>query len=261
MDILLRRFDGEPYVWKKAKFENGNIIVDDSIVYERDIVSIRNDIRKQYVYCNTCGTYFKKGSKKIETHKEGCNDTHMCFDCRYLRRGSQNVLSQKYELLENGKYISKTKSELYLYCNIHYRAYNIGSQEARDNCIYNRCKNAAIKDATGFFLEKPGAFDSIITVDKILEVGYKGMRDSLHNGCIYYTLKGRNSIDAAVNKLNIVDGFVINYNRTTHYVCYSKKYNELYDAGNKPTYKVWRPLCMTESVRNYIKDKIAELYD
>lgn len=261
MDILIRRFNGEPYVWKKAKFVNGKIMVDDTVVYERDIVSIRNDIRKQYVVCSVCGTYFKKGSKKIETHKKGCDDTHMCFDCRYLGKSSRTIKSQKYKLLENGKYLCTTKSEERLYCGIRYRSTDIDSQEARDYCIYNRCKNATMKEASSFFLEKPGAFDHIVTVDKIFEVGYKSARSASRDGCIYYVLNGRNDINVAVNELNIIDGFIINYKRASYHVCYSKKYDELYGAGNRDTYTVWRPYDMTETVRSYIKDKISALYN
>lgn len=261
MDILVRRFRGVPYVWKKAKFANGYIMVDDSVVLEQDIISIRNDNRKQYVVCSVCGTYFRKGSKKIEKHKEGCNDTHMCFGCKYLYERRPVSTSKKYKLLENGNYISKTTSEVSLYCGRHYRNYDISSQEAREYCIYNQCRNATIRDATGFFLEKPGAFDNIITVDKIIEVGYKEARSNSHTSYTYYTLKGRNSIDAEVNELNIVEGFHIHYKRLSYYVYYSKKYDELYSMGNGNSYKVWSPCDMTPETRSYIKSKIAELYD
>lgn len=173
MDILLRRFEGEPYVWKKAKFVDGNFMVDGKAFCENEIVSIRNDDRKHYVRCSVCGAYFRKNSKKIEEHKAGCSDTSMCFGCKHMRQESRVLKSQKYKLLENGNYFATTKSEVSLSCGRNWRYYDINSQEARDYCIYNRCKDATMQDATGFFLDKPGAFDSIATIDKVLEAGYK----------------------------------------------------------------------------------------
>lgn len=261
MEILMHRFKGEPYVWNKARFVDGKIMVGNIPVCEKDIVSIRNDDRKKYVCCSVCGTYFKKGSKKIEEHKEGYNDSRMCFGCKYLRQSLKKIQSQKYELLENGNYISKTKSEVVLECYRNYRHNIINSQEARENCIYNRCKNATMNNVTGFFLDKPGAFDSMITIDKIIEAGYKNASYDSWADCTYYTLKGRNRIDAAVNKLNIVEGFVIRYGRESYSVCYSKKYDELYEKNINSTYRVWRPCYMTKETKDYIKNKIAALYN
>ena len=260
MDILLRRFDGEPYVWKKAKFENGNIIVDDKVFLEKDIVSIRNDNRKQYVYCSECKTYFRKGSKKIEKHKEGCNDTHMCFSCRFLNERRPIHTTKKYQLLENGNYISKTKSEVSLYCRRSYRNYEIKSQEARDNCVYNRCKTAHMLDVNGFFLQKPGAFDDIITIDKLVEKGYKSAYKDHSTNCIHYALTGRNSIYAVVNELNIIAGFIVHYNGDSYHVYYSKKYDSIFERTGT-SYKLWDPYEVPERTKYYIKNKIVELYD
>ena len=259
MDILVRRFDNESYVWKKAKFVNGQIMADGTQIYENNIVSIRNDERKKYVYCDTCGTYFKKGSKKIEEHKEGYKDSRMCFECRYMRQNYTDIRSQKFELLDNGKYRVKAKSEASLRCGRS--SSDINSEKARERCIYNRCKDANMYDARGFFLDKPGAFDHIITVDKVLEAGYKSAWHDSYSGSTYYTLKGRIIIEAIVNKLNIVEGFRVNYKRQQYMVYYSKKYNKLYSNNYGDSYREWTPSGMLSDTKQYIFTKIAELYN
>ena len=259
MDVLMRTLDKEPYVWTKAKFVNGKIIVNNKEVYESDIVSIRNDVRKRYVKCSACGKYFKKGSKKIEQHKEPCTDSHLCFGCNYLRQRVKEHKLQKYELLENGNYISKSKSEVFLYCAKNYSYPSINKQEARDSCIYNKCQNATIVDTSGFFITHPGAFDDIITIDKILECGYKQVWETCYDKRTTYLLKAKNRIEAIVNKLNIVEGFHVYYRTREWTVFYSKKYNELYTQSNS-TYVRWNPHGISLDVVNRIKEKIAKLY-
>lgn len=259
MDVLLRRFGGEPYVWKKAKFVDGNFMVDGKAFCENEIVSIRNDDRKNYVRCSVCGAYFRKNSKKIEEHKAGCSDVSKCFGCRHMRSEHRVLKSQKYKLLDNGNYISTAKSEVRLYCSRSWNHYDINSREARSYCIHNRCTDAEMQSATGFFLDKPGAFDSIATIDKILEVGYKNTYNDMWNGCTCYYLKGRNNIAARVNKLNIIEGFTVMYYNNRYDLHYSKKYDELY-CINGTAYKVWRPHDMPTDTMTYIKNRIAALY-
>lgn len=261
MDILMRNYGHEQFVWKKAKFVNGNIVIDnDATVLECDIVSIRNDIRKKYVQCSECGKTFKKGSPKIEKHKEPIRDSHMCFGCRYLRQSIREQKSQKYELLENGNYLSKTKSEVFLYCYNSYTTRDINSEEARHYCIYNRCNNATMRDVKGFFIDKPGAFDELITIDKVLEKGYSNAYTSAYDNLSIYYLKARNTIGVRVNALNIVDGFDVQYKNHDWRIYYSKKYDELYEPRNG-TYRVWNPGNMYKDTRDYIKAKIAALYE
>lgn len=260
MDVLLRRFGGEPYVWKKAKFVDGNFMVDGKAFCENEIVSIRNDDRKNYVRCSVCGAYFRKNSKKIEEHKAGCSDASKCFGCRYMRQESRVLKSQKYKLLDNGNYISTAKSEVRLYCSRSWNHYDINSREARSYCIHNRCTDAEMQSATGFFLDKPGAFDSIATIDKVLEVGYKNTHNDIWTGCTHYHLKGRNNIVVRVNKLNIVEGFTVTYYNNRYDVHYSKKYDELYYTNSTTAYKVWRPHDMPADTMTYIKNRIAALY-
>ena len=259
MDVLMRKLNGEPYVWAKAKFTDGHIKVNDRAVNECDIVSIRNDIRKKYVKCSVCGKYFRKGSPKIEQHTELITDNRLCFGCECLRQSTREQKSQKYELLENGNYLSKNKSEVFLYCSRGYSYNSINSDEARRYCKYNKCHDASMVDATGFFLEAPGAFDDIITIDKVLENGYKESWFDNYDKITHYKLKARNTIEALVNKLNIVEGFYVYYGRTCWTLYYSKKYDELYvKSGQK--YQRWFSYHVGSDVRERIKDKIASLY-
>lgn len=258
MNILIRRFDGEPYVWKRAKFVNGDIMVGDIRVYENNIAAVRNDNRDKYVWCSTCRTYFKKGSEDIEKHKAGCQDTSKCFDCQYMRPESVVTQSKKYQELGDGKYIIKTKAEAILKCRRSWES--IEAQESRNTCIYNRCNDATMVDVKAFFLDYPNAFDTIATVDKIIDVGYKQAYYDKWEKCTYYILKGRNDIRVAVNELNIIDHILVYYRRTRYRLFYSKKYNKLFalDGGN--SYKPWSSHDISKETQEYITNKIIALY-
>lgn len=260
MEILLRRYNNETYVWKKAKFVNGSIKVDGESFHENRIVSIRNDIRKNYVRCSQCNTYFKKGSSKIEKHKELITDSHLCFGCDYLRQSVKLQKSQKYELLENGNYLSRSKSEVFLHCAATYYK-DINSQEAREACKYNRCRNATMQPATGFFIDYPGAFDDMITINKVIDYGYKSASFSNYDQLTNYRLKGRYNLEAVVNNLNIVESFSLSYRNHYWQIYYSKKYNEFFVLhGN--TYKKWNPLYdMNSETATKIKEIITTLYN
>lgn len=261
MEVLIRRYDGKPYVWKQAKYIDGNIVVDGIRVYENQIVSIQNDIRKSYVKCSGCGKVFKKGSPKIEKHKSPITDNHLCFGCQHLRQERKSQISQKYELLENGNYISKSKSEVRLSCGITYYYDDINSAAARERCQYNRCKNATMNAVTGFFITNPNAFDDIITIDKIIEHGYKEARRNSYDNTTEYRLKGRYNIEAIVNDLNIVESFSVSYRNKYWSLYYSKKYNKFFRLYNN-TYKEWAPQYdLDRSVSDRIKEIIVSLYN
>ena len=257
MDVLVRMLNGKPYVWEKAKFTDGSIKVGDITVHESDIVSIRNDIRKKYVKCNVCGKYFKKGSKKIDQHKEIIDNTRKCFGCEYLRQSVKKQQSQKYELLENGNYMSKTKSEVFLYCASSY-GQSINSQVSKERCKHNMCHNATMVEESTFLMQHPGAFDDIITIDKIVKCGYKEIYNGTR-GLTVYQLKAKNTISANVNALNIVESFNVEYRGKAWLVYYSKKYDELY-TPNYGAYIRWTPYGVNSNVRERIKAKISSLY-
>lgn len=265
MKILLRNFRGKIYVWKDAKYEKKGFTVDGATIQETNIVSIMNDTRKHYVKCSHCGEIFRKGSKKWEKHIVPITDTHKCFACRYLRPSRGNVQSVKYSLLPNGRYAATQKSEVDLLCTYGYPSRDINSESARNHCELNRCTDATQVEIEDVFTTNPGVFDEMITIDKVIENGYKDAYESCGN--TFYKLKAKNNIVAVVNEMNIVDKFSVTYKNTTWEVYYSKTYNKCYTPfyeyrveGN--VYKEWNPNSYdlpTSTKENIIK-KIASLY-
>ena len=265
MKILLREYNGKHYVYKDAKYTKNGFEVDKNQIHETNIVTILKDNRnKKYEKCSVCGEIFPKGSAKWEKHIEPLQDASRCIGCQHMRKGTEYLQDVKYKLLPNGNYAITSKSEAKLICR---RAYtyigyaDINHEDARHNCIYNRCRNAERIPFTDFFTEYPGAFDDMITIDAILKNGYTN-KNTYYNKYTRYKLKAKNSIEAHVNKLNIVDYFEVSYRYSYYKVFYSKKYDRLYVINNGK-YIQWNPSTYDwpREVQNRVKEKIRSLYE
>ena len=199
--------------------------------------------------------------EEIKEHRLKGTTSATCFGCPNLKEYGSKTKSCKYVLQDDGKYIATIKKETNLICSRSwYHNYNINSQEARTNCIYKGCIGATMESIKDVFTEYPGIFDDIITVDRILDDGFKD-RDQKRDGTTWYTLKGRDNIIAIVNAINIVDGFMVSRYSNNWNVVYSKKYNEFYCIWNGK-YRKWN---LTEDVMPHetlqrIKRKIVSLY-
>lgn len=262
MKVLLRNFNGDGYVWKDATFENNYFVVDGDHIYESNVVSVMDDNRGNYVRCSACGKVFEKDSPEIEEHKNRYKDVNTCFNCRNMRSYDVDELSRTYELLDDGMYKVTMENKSRLYCGYrHYYDYpDIGTVEAQNGCRYKACGDATYNEFEDIFTRNPGIFDDIITVDKIIKAGYKSIT-SAGVGCTgYYWLKGRNKIAAHVNSLSIVDYFEIEYYSCMYRVVYSKKLNKLFALGGA-NYSEWNPSCVSDSAKEYIRNKIAKLYN
>jgi hypothetical protein len=124
--------------------------------------------------------------------------------------------------------------------------------------MFKACVDAQFAPFEDIFIKYPGIFDHIATVDRVIETGYK------HRGqngqYTYYRLTGRNQVNAMVNRLGIVDHFIINYREETYKIFYSKRYNELFMSDGE-TYIVPTEYYMPKSTIDYIKRKIAAIYE
>lgn len=263
MKILLREYNGEHYVYKDAKYTKNGFEIDGNRIVEAQILSIPKDNRKaKYDKCSVCGALFTKGSTKWEKHITPVQDASKCIECHHMNRTNSTMKSTKYKLMPNGKYLVTQKHEAKLVCTAQYYGWNypdVNSDDARAICIYNRCRNAEKIPFTDFFTEHPGAFDEMITVDKILDNGYTEMRRS-SGGMTKYKLKAKNSITALVNRLNIVDRFEVSYRNSYYILYYSKKYDKLYVSYNG-RYGEWVPYGVPSTTIERIKDKIKSLYE
>ena len=264
MKILLRNFNNEVYVWKDAKYSKNGFVVDDTTVYETNVVSIHKDNRNQYVRCSACGEIFRKGSAKWEKHKQPITDASKCFTCKYLRTHNAKANGTKYKALADGKYEQIVKYTTELVCCVGWKNNPIDSDKARESCALNACRNAEERPISDIFSNMPGVFDDIITVDKILKAGYNERNEYPHES--RYRLKARNTIFAYVNNANILDHFAVEYRYNRWTVYYSKKYHKLFTYTSGPygqIYKEWRPSTydMPANTSENILKKIASLYD
>lgn len=264
MRVLLRSCpNGDQYVWKKAEMKDARTFAleDGTCVYQAGIVSISRDNRKKFVKCSSCGAIVRNTPEAIKEHTDRASTSASCFGCQYMREGDGKQLSAKYTLQEDGSYVVNTKKSTRLYCRASFRFYDINSPEAREVCRFKGCATAEMRPIEDVFTKYPGLFDDIITVDRILENGFTEKIEYKHRGVTYYKLKGRNHITAIVNKLNIVDRFVICYRSQSFDVVYSKKYNKLFLIDGS-WYKEYNSSeSIPDKTIKSIKEKIASLYN
>lgn len=262
MKVLLRNYDGEQYVWKKAEMKDAAtfIVEDGCTVKQTNIVSISRDNRKKFVRCSACGEIIRNTPEAIKEHKDRSSTSATCFGCSCMREMNSKQLSAKYTLQEDGSYVVNAKKSTKLTCGNSWGYYDINSQPARDACRWKQCATAEMLPINDVFTKYPGAFDDMITVDKVLDNGFTE-RSVGQNEYVWYKLKARNNITAVVNKLNIVDKLVIDYRSNRYSVVYSKKYNKLFTISNgvyKECNHIWY---IPDTTFETIKAKIASLYN
>lgn len=256
MKILLR----STYEWKDAIYKDNWFVINDTVNVSSDnIVSILEDNRPIRVKCSVCGKVFEKGSKEWKEHIRPNTDNAKCWDCRYKRenRDYDIQLNKKYTKRDDGKYTVTITGVYDLMCSYQYPPQRLN--KTLSTCFYNQCIDAKADEFKDFFQTYPGAFDDIITEDKVLEFGYKLKWYSGFETC--YELKARNKIEVRVNQFGIVDHLMIYYNRSCRTAYYSKKYNKLFIEDRKTGYSAtdfsgWIPQASVE----LILKKLAALY-
>lgn len=239
MKILLREYDSKEYVWVTAKYNGSKFVVNGRVVDEWQVVSIINDNRKNYIKCSCCGHIFPRKGNLFAKHKEVASTNAPCLKCRKLRHNDCGLTQTKYVMNDDGTYTMKTETKVDLYCQYSmWNSFYINSKEALDSCKLRQCGTAHANEIADTFTIWPGVFDTIITVDKILDYGYEkiGYSDS----CITeYIMDSTLGITAYVNSLGIVDRFNISNRNVDRVVWYSKKYNILFSSDVCGCYEVW----------------------
>lgn len=255
MKILLRN----TYEWKDATYEHNDFYVNDKKINICNVVSVLEDNRPIRAKCSVCGKVFEKGSKEWKEHIRPNTDNAKCLDCRYKRESRDYDIKsdRKYTKRDDGKYTVTSTGVYDLMCSYQYPPQRLN--EALSTCFYNQCIDAKADEFKDFFQTYPGAFDDIITEDKVLEFGYKSKWYSGFETC--YELKARNKIEVRVNQFGIVDHLMIYYNRSRNTAYYSKKYNKLFVEDRNVGYSAtnfggWIPQASVE----LILKKLAALY-
>jgi hypothetical protein len=261
MKILLREYNYRQYVWVQAKYDKNHFIVNGERQYETNVVSVINDNRKNYIQCSCCGKVFRKGDHRFEIHKQQAASPTTCFDCPHLNAHRERTIKREYVMNSDGTYTRKTEQSVELQCSSGYMwSYpNIDSVLAISNCKLRQCGNATEREIEDIFTQHPGVFDDIITIDRVLDMGYIGLPEpSLDYNS--YTLDVAYDIKAFVNPLNIVDYFTITLEGYTYVVWYSKKYNEILTNNEDGHYTAWVCKGLSVRQRTEIKEIFAKLY-
>lgn len=263
MRVLLRNYNGEPYVWKKAEVKDATkfTLEDGYDVSQAEIVSISRDNRKKFVKCSACGEIIRNTPEAINEHKLRGTTSTTCFGCKYMRERGSKQLSVKYTLQEDGSYAANVKKSLNLVCSATWNNPDINSENAREYCRFKQCATAEMKAIEDVFTKYPGAFDDMITVDKVLDNGFTERKECSLRGEVEYKLKARNNITSVVNKLNIVNRFVLDYRNHRIIVAYSKKYDKLFAISNGIYTELKSIWFIPDTTFANIKAKIASLYN
>jgi hypothetical protein len=260
MKILLREHNGGEYVWRTAKYNGKNFVVDGNEVLEFNIVSIINDNRKNYVRCSSCGKIFPKNGNKFELHQATAKNIQTCFGCKNLRYQEISHATDKIICNKDGTYTRRFETTCNLVCRRSaFLSYNADSPEAIDACNLRQCHNGYGQDIHDIFTNYPGLFDDIITVDKIIANGYESRDINISN--IEYNLSTELEIRAVVNNLGIVDRFVL-YSETEwgYGVWYSKRYNMLFSGDCNGKYVEFSDHNIPSDQLIDIKKYLAKLY-
>lgn len=232
MKVLLRRWKDETYVWKTAKYAAEGFIVNGQVVAEVNIVSVMNDNRKNYVKCSACGAVIRNNEKAIEKHHRRTETVDSCLTCPFVSCHTNSSVRRKHKFVRHsdGTYTKNTEEVVTLHCSGGWHTHPIGSEEAKQECVFKGCKTSEMERIFDEFIAYPGLFDDIATVNAIGNVGCDLDKGYYNNGYWHYLLKiDVDGIYAAVNELGIIDHFVIKegyFGERNLY--YSNKYDLLF---------------------------------
>lgn len=265
MQILLRSYGDEKYVWKKAVYKNNcyYVVEDGKEVRVNDsfIVSAKG-IKKNKVQCNFCRALIDNTPEAIEAHYKESEAKKNCFQCEHLKfSNAKKDLKRVVTKDESGLYFVKEEFASELYCGAN--SWNIGSIDDNShvtrNCPHFKCRLHGVSEIQDIFHKYPGVFDTAITVDHLTA---NNMRYEGKDGQYFlYDMKSRGTIQACVNTSGIVECFrLCMYSTGTHYFCYSEKYDKLFYRGGN-TYEEKAPYWIKECKLEEMKKKIKALYE
>lgn len=258
MKILVRNHQNN-LIWKEAVYKDGRFVsVEDNKTYEVNaIYTVQDDDRHKIVICSGCNKEIPNTPSAIKAHQNMINKSNKCFECRHLRKSNETVVSQKYVLNDDGTYNESTKRTVNLNCCRGWTYRDINSEEARNGCKYAACVEAKFNKIEDFWTKYPNAFDEFITIDRIIDTGYKSLYR--YADCVCFDLKGRVRIEAYVNNQGICYNFEFHYYQSSYSLRYSKKYDKVWfvDSG---TYRELDVLNISADAKEAIIKKLRTLY-
>lgn len=262
MKILLRYHNEGQYVWKRAKYNQDNFYVDGEREPQSNIVSIINDNRKKYIQCSSCGQVFRRGDPRFEEHKAKASSPETCFKCKHMSVDDAIFVGRKFIANPDGSFTEKAERTVNLTCsNSGLWSYDsINSNRAIHNCKRRQCGTAKETEIYDFFISRPGVFDDLITIDKLMDDGHNVTLRNGVDSTYEIAYDDDYTVVAVINSIGIVDRFIVWYDGDKHIVYYSKKYDELFRSNPASKYVVWEHPDVPDDRRTVIKEKIANLY-
>ena len=260
MEVLLRQFGEEYYVWKEATYSKGEFALADgsSKINQINILAIRNDNRKDFVECAHCGEIIHNDPESIEAHFAAQEAKRDCFHCSELSYSNIGNINVQYIKNDDEIYTRTAMDKVKLYCGKYSWSRNpIDSPAADATCKYTQCRRKGVKEISDIFAKYPDLFDKQTTVDALNEKNstYEGYS----RGFFVYDLKCHNAVKAYVNPLGIIDHFTISFRTHTMTAFYSAKYDKIFfkDYGE---YSEDVPYDISDTRYNQAKAKISALY-
>lgn len=267
MKILLRQLDDKHYyVWMDAIYKNGHFEIKDKewgglTIYQSEILATKDDDRSEYVICNNCGAMIKNDPESIEAHFAASEKNRNCFICPSLRRNKIKMVNE--EMTDNPDGTIKVV-ETYnadLRCGqVYWNSLSVNSEEVKRYCLYYRCRNRGVSPIEDVFTKYPNLFDKNITVDVLNAKKFVPDEGGMKNDHFEYDMKLRNTLKACVNKLGIVDHFIVKCRSYKYHAYYSAKYDKLFFSSARGNYTESLPDYMSEAKYNQVKAKISALY-
>jgi hypothetical protein len=259
MKILLREYENERYVWKDAEYTSYGFVCNDEIVCETNIITVKDDNRKDYVICAHCGSIIKNTAEAIEAHFAEQEAKRDCFKCGSLRKYNVNTSKAEFTKNMDGSYVVTETYTAGLRCGQNwYNGPAIDSEDAKKICLYYRCRRHGVQSIADIFTKYPDPFDKHITVDMLNDKNFP--YECMANRCFEYDLKCRSTVKACVNELGIVDHFIIKHRSRGYIAYYSAKYDKLFFTIDGRHYEDSIPSGISETKFNQAYAKISAIY-
>ena len=260
MEVLLRKFGEDYYVWKEANYSKGEFVFadGDSKINQTSIIAIRNDSRKDFVECAHCGEIIHNDPESIEAHFAAQEAKRDCFHCSELSYSNIGNIDAQYVKNDDETYTRAATDKVKLYCGKYsWSRSPIDSPVADTTCKYRQCRRKGVREISDVFVKYPDLFDKQATADTLNEKNssYKGY------GCGFfvYDLNCHNAVKAYVNPLGIIDHFTISFRTNTMTAFYSAKYDKIF-FENWKEYSEDAPYNISDTRYNQAKAKISALY-
>lgn len=261
MKILLRTYDGNHYVWKDAYWKNERYYISDTdlSVSQTAILAVTEDERTGKVQCRNCGELIDNNEESIEAHFRAKEAEKNCLTCeRCVPYGDKFDEKKTFSLNKDGTYTISESYTTFLGCKIgYYNVRDLDSDEAKRRCNVMKCRNMGTTPINDIFVKYPDPFEKQITVDALVANKYTSYGS--WGEFVEYDLKMRDTLKARVNKLGIVDHFVVIVRGWRYEFDYSSKYNKIFfrDYGE---YKEHAGNYISSAKEERILNRLSKLY-